>query len=299
MSSIITPQLAADTMKKYDLDSDAAEFALQYISYYFHNPVEGPLTDEKIQEYTRTFQFFTGMDQDGALDSQVVRAMQWMPRCGVKDYPQTTIQGAGDPKWGLSEITYYISKYVTGLSQTDQESLIEMAWKNWTDCANFKTKRINSSSGANVIISTGKGKSDNFDGPSGTLAWAYLPPQTNFQGQLLMRFDLDEVWIKNPTDRGILYLNVACHEIGHLIGLEHSQQPKALMAPYYSVGLSTPQQVDDIPRIQSLYGPAAPAPVPPGPTPPVPGGKIKVEIMVNSLSDIKISGKDATDFSLI
>ena len=50
-------------------------------------------------------------------------------------------------------------------------------------------------------------------------------------------------------------LNVACHEFGHLLGLTHSKKPGALMAPYYNPFIATPQQDDDIVRVQKLYGP--------------------------------------------
>ncbi len=74
------------------------------------------------------------------------------------------------------------------------------------------------------------------------------------------------------------------------------------MAPYYAVGIVKPQADDDVSRIIGVYG-AATTPVPPPtnppPTNPPTGGKLKVEIMVNSMADIKISGRDLVDFSLI
>jgi hypothetical protein len=296
---LFTQKLAKQVVRKQDLEPDKVDFALTYLSYYFHNPADGSLTEDKIGDYVKEFQSYTGMVADGELDAQVIKAMQFMPRCGCKDYSLVTIQAAGKPAWGPKEITYYVEKWVDGLSQQDQSDLIQMAFNAWSQYANIRAKRISSPTGANVIISTGQGAADQFDGPSGTLAWAYLPPQANFTGQLLMRFDLDETWITKVSDRGILYLNVATHEFGHLLGLEHSKEPKALMAPYYNVAILKPQQVDDIPRIVDLYGKATqPPPVNP-PSGPGTAGKIKVEIMVNSMDDIKISGKDLMDFSLI
>jgi hypothetical protein len=302
---IVTQKLAKDIAHKQGLADDAVDFALKYFAYFFHNPAEGILTPEKVVEYTKQFQTAVGLPIDGDLDAQVVRAMEFMPRCGCKDYDVISPSAFGGvPAWGIRSLSYFIQDFVSGLSQSDQSDLVQMAFNAWSAVANIRASRTTSADGANVIISTGRGQSDNFDGPSGTLAWAYLPPQPNFQGQLLMKFDLDEKWITNPTDRGILYLNVATHEFGHLLGLSHSQQQKALMAPYYSVAITKPQQNDDIPRIQSLYGAAtSPPPLPPSPPPPSPpsppGGKIKVEIYIDSLADLKIAGKDVQDFSLI
>ena len=106
---------------------------------------------------------------------------------------------------------------------------------------------------ANVVVDIGTGQSSHFDGPMGTLAWAYLPPKHNYDGQLLMKFDTDEVWIKDMGQQGTLLRNVAAHEIGHILGLGHSSVDTALMAPYYSADVFCPQE-DDITRIQNLYG---------------------------------------------
>jgi matrix metalloproteinase-14 (membrane-inserted) len=304
--SLYDTKLVRQLVKKQNVEDSAVEFALKYISYYFHNPAEGELTEDVVPEYVKHFQEMIGVEADGNLDSQVVKAMQTLPRCGCRDYSLIQPEAAGNaPRWGLPVLKYYVEKYVTGLSTTDQDDLIKMAFGAWNEVAQIAVTRVGSPNGANIIISNGRGQADQFDGPSGTLAWAYLPPQVNFTGQLLMRFDLDETWIKNSTDRGILYLNVATHEFGHLLGLEHSQVSKALMAPYYAVGITKPQQNDDIPRIQALYGaqvtpPPLPTPAPtPVPTPPPAPGKVKVEIYVDSLSDIKINGKDTTNFDLI
>lgn len=297
--------LVKQVVEKQDLPDDAAKFALEYFSYFFHNPALGPLTMDGVEQYVREFQVMVGVTPDGNLDTQVIKALKTMPRCGCRDYSMISPEAFGSaPRWGLKEVTYWVEKYVTGLSTGDQDDLMQMAFNAWTNVADIRFKRVSSQSNANIIISTGRGQRDNFDGPSGTLAWAYLPPQVNFQGQLLMRFDLDETWIKRASDRGILYLNVATHEFGHLCGLEHSKISSALMAPYYNVAITKPQSNDDVPRIQALYGAAtAPPPPPPPPTnpPPTPptGGKIKVEIMVDSLTDIKIDGKDTADFDLI
>ena len=302
--------LIKQVVEKNDLADDAVRFALTYFSYYFHNPVLGQLTAENIPQYVREFQVMIGTTPDGALDAKVVKALRTMPRCGCRDYSLISPEAFGTaPRWGLKEVTYWVERYVTGLSNTDQDDLMQQAFDAWSAVADIKFKRVMNQSGANIIISTGQGSKDNFDGPSGTLAWAYLPPQVNFQGQLLMRFDLDETWVNNPSNRGIMYLNVATHEFGHLCGLEHSKMPTALMAPYYNVNIKNPQLSDDVPRIQALYGaasdptptptpPVAPTPTPTPTTPPV-GGRIKVEITVDSMDDIKINGKAATDFDLI
>ena len=95
---------------------------------------------------------------------------------------------------------------------------------------------------------------DPFDGAGGTLAHAYLPQQGSISGNV--HFDDAESWtVGNVGDLGIDLLQVAVHEIGHSLGLDHSQDPEAIMFPSYSsykAGLDLAE--DDIKAIQALYG---------------------------------------------
>jgi len=172
-----------------------------------------------------------------------------VPRCGCPDFNLSSSKRS----WGSNNLTYFIANRDDDLTKDVWDSLISEAFYSWSKVADMSFKKIESQDSANIVINIGSGKEDHFDGPSGTLAWAYLPPRPDYMGQLLMKFDTEELW-SDGNGVGMLLKNVAAHEIGHILGLGHSEKGGALMAPYYNKDVFEPQQEDDIIRIQEIYG---------------------------------------------
>uniref|UniRef100_A0A9J7XBP2 Matrix metallopeptidase 2 n=1 Tax=Cyprinus carpio carpio TaxID=630221 RepID=A0A9J7XBP2_CYPCA len=67
-------------------------------------------------------------------------------------------------------------------------------------------------------------------------------------------FDDDRKWGFCP-DQGYSLFLVAAHEFGHALGLEHSEDPGALMAPVYTFTKTLRLSNDDVKGIQELYAP--------------------------------------------
>jgi hypothetical protein len=217
-----------------------------------------------------------------------------LPRCSVPDFQ---VEAASQRKWGKKNLSYFIEKRDTDLSAELWDATIAKAFASWSEVADLKFNRVNSSN-ANIIVSIGRGRSSDFDGPNGTLAWAQLPGSSNYTGQLLTKADADEKWITSGSN-GIKLENVMCHELGHILGLEHSSRRTALMAPIYSINVAKPQSNDDISRIVNLYGKptgSEPRPTPnPTPTPELDPTPNSLEIKVNGqITSISIAGYRVT-----
>lgn len=90
------------------------------------------------------------------------------------------------------------------------------------------------------------------------LAHAFFPPP-NGSGTIAgdIHFDDAEAWTLAdrpvPSGQPIDLVTVAAHEIGHALGLDHSNVTCALMNPFYT-GSHRYLSQDDIDGIQSIYG---------------------------------------------
>jgi hypothetical protein len=264
--------------------------AIQYLKKFGYLVKSGTLSLSDIKDAVAKFQAIYGILQDGKAGPKTLGAIA-QPRCGC---PEFFAEEATDRlnKWGSNKLTYYIHGRDSDLSSGVWDATIAGAFGQITDVCNLQFTKVDSISKANFVLGVGRGSRDNFDGPSGTLAWHELPSSFSYKGQLWGKFDLDETWTING--RGIKLLNVATHEIIHGCGLTHSSVKTALMAPFYSSDLAKPQHNDDITRLQARYGKPLvdipePTPVPvPTPTPvPVPGGN---KIIIEVVGEINIPG---------
>jgi hypothetical protein len=160
--------------------------------------------------------------------------------------------------WGRSNITFSFANGTADINGDDERNAVRQAFQIWADYTNLFFTEV--TSGADIVISWGTGNhgdgTDNsFDGTNGTLAHAFFPPPNgSFAGDV--HFDDDEIWSMDPQVfwfQPIDLVTVAAHEIGHALGLDHSDEACALMNPFYT-GSHRYLAQDDIDGIRSLYG---------------------------------------------
>lgn len=131
-------------------------------------------------------------------------------------------------------------------------SVCSDAFKKWSDFSQFTFQEASDAASANIVIafySGDHGDGHPFDGPGTTLAHASSP-----EGGRL-HFDADEKSSANPAMDQIDLESVAVHEIGHLLGLDHSSDSNAVM--YSKIPPGTVKRdlaQDDIDGIHALYG---------------------------------------------
>jgi hypothetical protein len=265
-----------ERFEKWDTKVEDIGFVLNYLRQYGYLPDKNNHSGHILQNLDihsviagiSKFQEIAGLYIDGEIGPKTLKAMYW-PRCGMPDDTGIAKMEVEASSWGKKNLTYFIENRDNTVTAQEWDAAMELAFQQWCHVADLKITRVTNKSAANFIMSTGAGRQFGFDGPGGTLAWAQLPPRHGYTGQLLSRFDTAENWIVDPTRNGIMLVNVACHEIGHLLGLGHSNVNGELMAPFYNRSISKPIQNNDIPRIQNLYGKPTVVPTPPPVNPPV------------------------------
>jgi hypothetical protein len=228
------PPTREDAIKKltaaHDLSVSDLSFAISYLSYYGYlddteiNPVSVADAAQKFQEVAK-------IDADGVLGQQTLETM-WLPRCGCRDDALTE-----NARWRRRELRWWVDAYldgIPGLSRADQDDLQIQSLQDFSNTIDVVWTRARNRSEADLIVATGEGRSDGFDGPGGVLAWCEIPNGTD--RPITMKFDRSDSWIKSAStgQRGILYGNVDRHEKGHGHGMLHITGPTALLNPIYS-----------------------------------------------------------------
>lgn len=256
--SVPTLAQLADFAKDVTL-TDVA-YAARYVARFAGITIDTPLT--KVGEMLMRAQQVLRVPRTGVIDPQTVRAMHTRPRCGLADVIRL---GGAQSQWDVGLATgdglaYAFRDYLEGISRSEQEELFALACQQWSEVCGVKFRRVKNERTANIVVTRSSSRRDGLGTEGATLAYAYLPQGAKYRGQLEIVFDDAETWIKSGRF-GILYLNVCCHELGHILGLDHDNDTRpeaiALMDPIYAEDISKPQDHFDKPEAVSRYGEAS------------------------------------------
>lgn len=233
------------------------------------------LKKENKETMIKEYQSFANLQVTGQIDDATIRQMH-IPRCSNKDkkYPGFTgrrqkrynpqgtvwekVKKRGAPltwRYGKPNPSAPNEGITQDMSRDAVIRILKEAMKKWSDVAKITFQEDNISEPDIWIFFGTRSHGDPFpfDGPSGTLAHAFYP--LNNQGTAGdMHFDDDERFTEK-SDQGRNLMWVATHELGHSLGLAHSNVKDAVMYPYYhGYRPNFKLQDDDIRGIQSIYG---------------------------------------------
>ncbi|MBA0847471.1 hypothetical protein Goshw_018497 [Gossypium schwendimanii] len=242
-----------------------------YLSYKNNTHVSDDDFDELLESAIRTYQLNYNLKVTGRLDANTISKMM-RPRCAVADifngtsrmrYGQKWHRRSGsklvhtvshysffpqEPRWPASKynLTY---AFLPG-AQVDAINPVSKAFQTWSENTHFRFSMTEDYVNADIKVSFESGDHGDgspFDGPNGTLAHAFAPTDGRFH------YDADESWSVTPDPSAYHLETLALHEIGHLLGLDHSSIEAAIMYPTFTLGESKGLHEDDIQGIKALY----------------------------------------------
>ncbi|KAL9323378.1 hypothetical protein ACSQ67_008235 [Phaseolus vulgaris] len=212
--------------------------------------------DENVESALKHYQAFHHLPTSGVVDDKTIETMS-LPRCGLPDIPiisnpnpnapQNYSYFPGSPRWRKFALTYRRSSSATiSLTINAVRQAMANAFQTWRQNNSFTFTEVTGSS--DIVYGFHRGSHGDgypFDGAFGVLAHAFSPQD----GRL--HFDGDENWSTGGS--GIDMETVSLHEIGHILGLGHSNVAGAVMEPTYA-GIRRILAQDDKDGLKNLYG---------------------------------------------
>ncbi|XP_043979762.1 matrix metalloproteinase-15 isoform X1 [Gambusia affinis] len=242
--------------------------------------MSGPLSAQILSRAVGDMQRVYGLAPTGRLDAATLAAMQ-RPRCALPDRTREGGAGGGGAggvrtrrfvltgqRWEKERLSFSIldRRIPPSLGLNRTSDAIRRAFGVWSRVTplSFQERPAGGAADIMLLFASGfHGDMSLFDGEGGSLAHAFYPgPGTGGD----THFDADEPWTLDAQNQeGIDLFLVAVHELGHALGLEHSENPAAIMAPFYqwSDAQNFSLHADDVAGVQHMYGPPVASDAPP------------------------------------
>lgn len=229
---------------------------------YLTETIEPETLDPPTAEALRTFQRVMGIEETGELDGSTATALE-LPRCGTPDLGVIERLAGGESgsfvlrgcSYAKTTLTFRFVSGTGDIAGATEQDAVRNAFVTWARAlcgVRFEERTSGAVDFEIGWFSGNHGDGSNFDGVGNVLAHAFYPPPCGGSHAGELHFDEAETWSLSGTGSTFDTETVALHEIGHLLGLDHSAVAGAVMAPSYG-GPRRALTQDDIDGVRRLY----------------------------------------------
>lgn len=234
----------------YFPNDELAERYPRWVPAVPEGPAAPDVFDERSMEALELFQAAHGLEVTG-LPDEATRSIMAQPRCGNPDH----VSGSADDKWHHDAewsdpypyggtFTYRVEGQATGLGRTLTLLLINEAFDMWHQEIGVRFVRVDSTQPSDAVIEFVQ-----LDVPGmNTILGRVMG--TAFGPRFHMQIDTNDTY-SYPADN---FVNLVVHELGHLLGFNHSGINGAVMWPTLSaIDPIIPLTDDDLGATASRY----------------------------------------------
>lgn len=223
-----------------------------------------PALDEVTSTAMVRYQAMHGLSLSGVFD-EATREMMSRSRCGMPDVDSASGVAASIAcAWSNRDtLTYAFGAGTNDVAGNDERQAVRRAFATWSASVQIAFREVGTGDSPNILISWGQANCGDTNMTGSTVAHADYPPGCGFYGNALPRpfhfDDQENTWCIGAVPNQLDVETIALHEIGHLLGLQHSTVAGAVMFATVSANATNrvlaPDDLEGIRRLYPIRGP--------------------------------------------
>ncbi|WP_299406761.1 matrixin family metalloprotease [Acaryochloris sp. IP29b_bin.148] len=229
---------------------------LQRFGYLDSDDYERGVYDKATLVGLQDFQRRFNLSNSGVFDSETKALMQ-LPRCGITD-TRMSFRFSLTCCWDKRQLLYAFDNGTDQVAGNQEFGPIRAAINTWMEAVEVDFIEVGPGDSPDVLIGWRTANDPDYSMIGSVVAHADFPPDCSVVANNLPKpihfDDTEHNWVIGAVPSGLDIETVALHEIGHILGLAHSSEMDAVMAPFVRFN-STKRELtnDDIKGVRQLY----------------------------------------------